>query len=60
LGWGFDSWAEKEKVNVFLKGLQTKKAQAEVEIKEPIKYESMLKSATAERDYIKSQIAKQY
>ena len=24
LGWGFDSWTEKEKVNVFLKGLQTK------------------------------------
>ena len=40
--------------------MQTKKAQAEVEIKEPFKYESMLKTEIAERDYIKSQIAKQY
>ncbi len=40
--------------------MQTKKSQAEIEIKEPLKYESLIETAIAERDYIKSQIAKQY
>ena len=49
-----------ERFNARLVEMQTKRAQAEVEVKEPFKYESMLRSAITERDYIKSQIAKQY
>ena len=49
-----------ERFNNRLIEMQTKKSQAEIEIKEPLKYESLLETAIAERDCIKSQIAKQY
>lgn len=45
-----------ERFNARLVEMQTKKSQAEVEIKEPFKYEKLLKNAIIERDILKNQI----